>query len=115
MLGDRGSSTEAHLTGFGPIGDVRISGFQQANLLLGQNSDSLVLDYAISTLAVKRGDEPGAMTRSRSRRSATGWAPPTQINGGTGQSTVKVLIPGPTSDSRAWSTSRTCTSRAWRT
>lgn len=77
------------LTNLGPIGDVEFTGFEQAGLQLGKNSDELVIDHAISGLTVT---VDGAAGDDEITIRQIGGA--TQINGDGGIDSVTVEIAG---------------------
>ncbi len=111
-------SGDAQLTGFGPIGTVYFTGFQQANLNLGQNINALLIDVKLPNLSVNTDQKViipnfGTLTDDSSNQGdnaitieqlgySTQSGAADQINGGLGHNTVTVEVPGsPTDPSRS--------------
>ena len=108
-------SGDAQLTGFGPIDTVDFGGFQQANLNLGQNLNTLTINLEVPNLSVNTDQKviiPSSGTLVDDSHNAgddtividqiglsTLPGAADQINGGNGRDTVRVEIPGSPTDS----------------
>ncbi len=100
----------AALTGFGPIDTVEFTGFGQANLNLGQNLNTLTINLDILNLSVNTDQQvmspTGGVIADDSKNQGDdfitidqiGYSKVSgavdQINGGSGQDLVTVVIPG---------------------
>ncbi|MEE4110815.1 MAG: PKD domain-containing protein [Halieaceae bacterium] len=87
VLGQAGSN--ALLTNLGPIADVEFSGFEQAALSLGRNSDSITVNHAIAGLTLS---VDGAAGDDEVLIQSLGGA--TQVTGGSGIDRVTAEITG---------------------
>ena len=86
--GDVTGTTNARLTGFGPIGDVTFGGFAEAQLLEGSGSDTLSLNTSVATLAVKVYGNGGDDTFNVEHVGQSMY-----LEGDSGQDVVNVIIP----------------------
>ncbi|MCG8400131.1 MAG: hypothetical protein MJA84_00890, partial [Firmicutes bacterium] len=77
------------LTNLGPIGSVAFGGFEEAQIALGQNSDAIAIDNALTDLTVKIDGAAGDDTVTIHRIGGD-----TQITGDSGLDRVVVEIPG---------------------
>jgi len=107
-------SGDAELNGFGPIDTVDFTGFQQTNLNLGQNINSLLLNVNLPNLSVNTDQKViipnfGTLTDDSSNQGDNsitidqlGYSTLTnaadRINGGLGRNTVTVTVPGSPTD-----------------
>ncbi len=104
---------DAELTGFGPIATVDFSGFQYADLNLGQGINTLTIDEDVPNLSVSTDQQVflnGAVVADDSHNPGDntidldqiGYSTLTDvgddINGGDGQNSVIVTIPGAPTD-----------------
>ena len=104
-----GSGQDVELTGFGPIQTVDFAGFEQANLNLGINVNSLLINETVSGLSVNTdqraqtssGNQVGADDSNNGgdntitiEQIGVSQVPGAadQINGGVGQNTVNVVL-----------------------
>ena len=92
VLGESGG--QGLLSGLGAIGDAAFSGFDTAQLELGQNSDQFTLDITVPELFVavhgNGGDDTVTVKRIPASVSAT---PTTEVTGGAGVDAVVLDIP----------------------